>query len=118
MKEFVLFIMTFVFIFIIYEIIVVLKAKKNYKNNKIDKLPVEIKYLIAKYKLDLNKINYNKLLHIIALVSSLDMAIIVSAAMIVESYLLQLLIVLVLIIPVILGSYHIVYLVFKKKGLI
>ena len=118
MQEVVLFIMSFIFIFIIYELFVVLKAKKNYKNKKEKKEPVEIKYLVAKYKLDLKKVDYNKLLHVVALVSSFDMAIIVSAAMLFESYLLQLIVILLLIIPIILGSYHIVYLFYKKKGLI
>ena len=118
MRELILFLMSFVFIFIIYEIIIVGKAKKNEKKKKENKQPMEVKYLVARYNFDLRKIDYNKLLHVVALVSSFDMALIVSIAMIFDSYMVQLLIMIVLVVPIILISYHIVYLVYKKKGLI
>ena len=79
---------------------------------------MEVKYLVSKYKFNLKKLDYNKLLHVVAFVSSLDMAIIVALAMLFESYMLQLLVMLVLVVPVILISYHIVYLIYKKRGFI
>ena len=79
---------------------------------------MEVKYLVSKYKFNLKKMDYNKLLHVVALVSSFDMAFIVSIAMLFDSYIVQLLIMLVLVVPVILISYHIVYLIYKKRGLI
>ena len=118
MKEIILFFMSFVFIFVIYELLIVGKAKKHVKNKKHNKEPIEVKYLVSKYKFNLKKLDYNKLLHVVAFVSSLDMAIIVSVAMIFESYIIQLLVMLVLVVPVILISYHIVYLIYKKRGLI
>ena len=118
MKEIILFLMTFVFIFIIYELLIVNRAKKNIRKKKDNKEPVEVKYLVFKYKLNLKKIDYNKLLHVVALVSSFDMALIVSIAILFDSYMVQLLIMLLLVVPVILISYHIVYLIYKKKGLI
>lgn len=118
MQEFILFIMSFIFIFVVYEIFVVRSAKKNQKKKKKNKEPAEIKYLVAKYKFDLKKLDYNRLLHICALVSSFDMAIIVSIALLFDTYVLQLLMALVLVVPLVLLSYHIVYLVYKKKGLI
>lgn len=118
MQEVILFFMSFIFIFIIYEIFVVHRARKNEKKKKDNKQPMEVKYLIYKYKFNLKKINYHKLLHVCAVVSSLDMALIVSLSMIFDSYMLQLIVVLVLVVPVILFSYHLVYLVYKKKGLI
>ena len=118
MQELILFILSFLFILVIYEIFVVAKARKNEKKKKDNKFPAEVKYLISKYKFDLKKINYHRLLHVCALVSSFDMALIVTLAMIVENYLLQLVIIVVLVIPVIIVSYHLVYLCYKKKGLI
>lgn len=118
MQEIILFILCFLFILVIYEIFVVAKSKKNEKKKKENKQPAEVKYLISKYKFDLKKINYHRLLQVCAFVSSFDMALIVTLAMLVENYLLQLLIVVVLVIPVILVSYHFVYLCYKKKGLI
>lgn len=118
MQDVVLFILSFVFIFVIYEIFIVSKAKKNEKKKKENKQPMEVKYLVTKYKLDLKKNDYHKLLHVCAFVSSFDMALIVTLAMLFDNYLLQLLVVLVLVVPVILVSYHFVYLVYKKRGLI
>ena len=118
MEEFIMFLLSYLFIFIIYEIFIVSKAKKNEKKKKDNKQPMEVKYLVNKYKLDLKKINYHTLLHVVALVSSFDIAFIVSMAMLTSNYFLKLLIVLVLVVPVILISYHLVYLVYKKRGLI
>ena len=118
MQEVILFIISFVFILIIYEILIVAKAKKNEKKKKDNKQPMEVKYLVAKYKFNLKKVDYHKLLHVCALVSSFDIALIVSLAMIFDSYLLQLIVAIVLVVPAILFSYHLVYLIYKKKGLI
>ena len=118
MQEIILFILSFLFILVIYEIFIVAKAKKNEKKKKENKLPAEVKYLVSKYKFDLKKVDYHRLLHVCALVSSFDMALIVSLSMLVENYLLQLLIVVILVVPVILISYHLVYLCYRKKGLI
>lgn len=118
MQQLILFLLSFLFILVIYEIFIVSKAKKNEKKKIENKQPVEVKYLMAKYKLNLKKINYHELLHVCALVSSLDMALIVSLAHLFENSFLQILLILVLVVPVILVSYHIVYLVYKKRGLI
>ena len=42
------------------------------KNKDVDKMPIEVKFLVSRYKLDMKKVNYNQLLQIIALVSSFD----------------------------------------------
>lgn len=118
MQQLILFLLSFLFILVIYEIFIVSKAKKNEKKKIENKQPVEVKYLMAKYKLNLKKINYHELLHVCALVSSFDMALIVSLAHLFENSFLQILLILVLVVPVILVSYHIVYLVYKKRGLI
>ena len=118
MQQLILFLLSFLFILVIYEIFIVSKAKKNEKKKIENKQPVEVKYLMAKYKLNLKKINYHELLHVCALVSSFDMALIVSLAHLFENSFLQILLILVLVVPVILVSYHIVYLIYKKRGLI
>lgn len=118
MQEIILFLLSYIFIFMIYEIFVVARAKKNEKKKKDDKQPMEVKYLVNRYKFNLKKINYHKLLHVVALVSSFDIALIVSLAMLTNNYILEILIILVLVVPVILISYHLVYLVYKKRGLI
>ncbi|MDO5393942.1 MAG: hypothetical protein Q4F33_04995 [Mycoplasmatota bacterium] len=122
MQEIVLFLLTYLFVFVIYELFIVRRAlknekKKGKKKDKETKLPMEIKFLVNKYKLDLKKVDYHRLLHVMAVVSSFDISFIVSLSLLTDSFILQMLIILVLVVPVILISYHIVYLVYKKKGL-
>ena len=118
MQEVILFLLTYLFVFIIYEIFIVRRAIKNEKKIKENKQPMEIKFLVNKYKFNLKKVNYHKLLHVMAFVSSFDISFIVSLSLLTKSFILQMLIILVLVVPVILSSYHLVYLVYKKIGLI
>ena len=115
MKEFVIFLLSFVFVFIVYQIFIVKKAKKNIKGKK---YPTEVNYLISKYKLDVDKVNYNQLLQIVAITSSFDIALVGSLIMIPENFILRLLIGFFSVIILILVSYHLVYLFYKKKGMI
>ena len=117
MQEFILFIMTFISVYIIYQLFVVLKYKRK-KDNKNYKEPFEVLYLRRKYNLDMKKINFKTLLQVISLVSSFDIALIVSIISHIKNMYLQLLCGFVLILVFILLSYHIVYLIYKRKDLI
>lgn len=114
MKEILLFLMTYVFVFLIYQIFIVNKSKR--KNSK--KMPMEIKYLISVYKIDMNKINYKRLLLLISLVSSLDISIIVTLVLVFNSYFVKLIVALLITIPIIIFSYYLVGNYYKKKGMI
>lgn len=114
MKEFVIFLLSYLVVFLAYQLFVVKPAKKNKKK----KQPTEIKYLVSKYNLDMKKINYNQLLQIVALVSSFDIALVCSLIMIPSDFFIRLLVAFVSIIVLILVSYHLVYLFYKKKGMI
>ena len=59
LEELILFIMTFLLVFIVYEIFIVRKSKKDKRRKK----PIEVNYLINKYNLDIDKLNYKKLLN-------------------------------------------------------
>ena len=87
MQEFYLFLMTFVLVFLIYELFVVRKEKKG----KSKKKPIEVRFLEARYHLDLKKTNYKQLLNIISLVSAFDIALIVTIIMFAKSFILELL---------------------------
>ena len=117
MDNIILFLMTFVFVFIVYQIFIVSKAKKNHAKKK-RKDPIEVKYLISRYKLNLRKVSYNQLLQLVAIVSSLDISIIVTVALLVDTFLLQMLLAIVVSIPLILFSYHLIGLFYKKKGMV
>lgn len=118
MEELILFIGSFIVVFILYQLFIVSKAKKNKgKDNK--KEPIEVLYLKKMYKkLDFDKIPYNQLLQLIAIISSLDISLIVSVIMNINNFILEIVIGFVLTIVVIVASYHLIYLFYKKKGMI
>ena len=118
MEELVLILLTFIFVLIIYEIFIIAPQKKRKELKKDKKEIVEIRYLVARYNLDLKKVDYNQLLQICGIVSSLDIALVVSLVVYVNGLLLELLVGFVSAIVVILLSYHLVYLFYKKKGMI
>ena len=110
----------------IYQIFIIIPAKKR-KNNKskgrkkkedTSKELFEIKYLQARYKLDMKKINYNQLLQICAITSSFDISFIVYLIGIINNFILRVLGGFIFTLGIIMLSYHLVYLFYKKKGMI
>lgn len=102
---------------------VLLRGRKNkkIKEDKEDiKIPTEVEILIAKYHVDLSKINYKKLLKIVGRTCAIDIGLIFTIIDIIpiENIYIQLLIGFILIIPIILISYAILGNYFKKKGLV
>ena len=90
MEELLYFIMCFILVFLFYELFVVYRRIKKKKKNKVKKDPIELLYLKARYKIDVDKIGYKKILHLIAIVSSLDISIVVSLIAGIDNYLLAL----------------------------
>ena len=107
MTEIVVFLLTFLVVLLIYELILVRKCKKDKKIKK----PIEVQYLVNCYNLDLKKVNYKRLLNIISLVSSLDIAIVVTIIGLTNNFLGCFLTVIL-----ILASYYIVGKIYQKKG--
>jgi len=114
LQEVVLFMMTFLFVFLIYQLFIVRKAKRRNSSKK----PMEVKYLEMRYHIDLKQINYKRLLLVISVVSAFDIALLVSIVMMIHNYFLEILVALLLVIPLILFSYHLVGVYYVKKGLI
>ena len=104
MEEVVLFLITYVLVFLMYQIFIVSKAKRN-KDKKNKKEPLEILYLKKMYKkLDFKKIPYNQLLQLIALISSFDISVIVTIVVHINNFLLEILV----------GFFGIIILIYKK----
>lgn len=116
MEELVLFLMTFILLFLIYQLLFVIPNKK--KSSKDKKELIEIRYLQLKYGLDLKKVNYPQLLQICAIVSCLDISIVVTLVSFINIFWLKILIGLLSIFLIIIISYHLVYLFYKKKGMV
>ena len=124
MKEIILFIACFIVVFICYQVFFILPMKK-YKKNKKKKSKVkekkelaEIRLLVTNYKLDLDKVNYNKLLLVVSLVSSFDITLIVTIITLFDSYLISFLLAAVLVLPIVMISYWLVYKFYEKRGMI
>ena len=115
MEELILFGLAFLTVFLIYEVVIFRLAKKILKR---DVELSEVNYLEKKYKLDMKKINYKSLKHVIAFTSSLDIAWVVSIIMLFKGFALEIIVGFISLIILILISYHIVYLIYKKKGMI
>ena len=116
MEEVVLFLMTFILLFLIYQVLFILPNKK--KSSKDKKELIEIRYLELRYGLDLKEVSYPQLLQICAIVSCFDISIVVTLVSFIDNFWLKILIGLLSIFIIILISYHIVYLFYKKKGMV
>ena len=118
MEELLLFIMSYVLIFVIYQLFIVIPAKKRNNKKKSNKELLEIKYLEVKYNLDLKRINYNQLVQICGIVYSLDISIAVYLVTLVKSLFLEILVGFISVFFLIFISYYLVYLFYKRKGMI
>lgn len=115
LRELILFSISFIVMFLIYEILIFRLSKKLLgKETEL----IEASYLEKKYKLDMKKVNYKKLRNVIAFVSSFDIALIVSIIANLNNFILEIIIGFISMVLIILISYHMVYLVYKKKGMI
>ena len=124
MQEVILFIMCYVVVLFFYEIYFVRRAKKykagnmSKKRKERFKEPSEILLLKSKFNVDIDKVDYNQLLQIVALTSSFDISIVVSVMSLIPIFALKLVVGLILIFFIVFLSYYLVYLFYKKKGMI
>ena len=103
----------FLVIYIFYLIFGVLKRKKF----NVDKIPVELRFLIKRYHLDMSKINYRSIMNMIGLASSFVISF--TATFIfkfIKNELLMILIGGIMIIPLIFITFNFIGLYYRKKG--
>lgn len=125
------FILTIVIIYIFYYIWIVVNFDKNGKarvrkskkskskklKSENEKMPAEIKYFVVKYDIDISKVNYRYFLQLMGLVISFDLAIVITIVSYIDKFWLQLLLGFVLMLLIVLTSFHLLGKYFKKKGL-
>ena len=105
------FITIFVLIYVFYYIFSVRKARKNGK-----KVPIEVQYLLIRYQIDLKKIRYKRFVNSVALIGSFDMALVGAIVLFVEGIIFQLLFGVILFIPIILASFHLLGKYYQEKS--
>ncbi|MEG2992798.1 MAG: hypothetical protein RR847_00745 [Bacilli bacterium] len=111
MKELILAGLTFVFVYLIYLFLIILRHKKMEKY----KTSTEVKYLQNKYKLNLQKINLRLLVQNLALTNSFIIAVTILIIGFVDNLVLKLCVGFVVLFPLIIITYNIIGIVLSKK---
>ena len=111
MKFVISYCITFVIVYLIYFLFVV-KRKKSIEKLKNS---LEVRYLVNKYHINIEKIDLHKLAKQIALCNSLIISITFMIVLLVKNYFLKMLVAFVVLFPLILISYHILAKILLKK---
>ncbi len=114
--DFIWFIGTFIVVYMVYLFAYILGKKKKYDPNKV---PQELVFLIRKYRLDISKINYKKIMNQIGLVCAFDIAF--TSAFIfafIKNIYLAIFLGAIMLIPLIIISFGFLGKYYEKKGLI
>lgn len=111
MKCLLIFIISFLIIYLVYFLIVVRRKKgiEAFKKGK------QVLFFKNAYKLDLDKLNYNKFANSLALTNAFIIAFTVTVIEFIDGYIIKLLIGFVILIPLILICYYILGKIYKKK---
>ena len=112
MQYLIYFIVSFILVYIVFYFMSVRRIKKDKK-----RIPVEVQYLVLSYDLNLSKFSYKKFMRTIALVGSLDVAIVCTVVFNIEGIIWQLLFGLITLVPVIIISFMAVGKYYQKKQL-
>lgn len=118
MKEvfglFIEFILTFIVVYLIYYFVIIRKNREYDPNH----VPVEVNLIIMCHKINMKKINYSKLLWLISLVSSFDIALVVTMVFhFIDNAYLGILFSLLIVVPISLIGYNAIGRYFEKNSL-
>ena len=105
------FIISFLVVYLFYLFTVILQTKNYEKFKKSN----QIMYFVNKYKINVNKINMKKFTNILGLTNSLIISIAFTTTFLVENFILQLLIGLIVLIPLIFLFYGLIGNYLKKE---
>ena len=112
MESIFIFIGTFIVVYLIYLVTVVLQKRKMEKYKKSS----QIMFFVKKYNLDFNVIPVNKFANILSLANSFIMALTLTLADLVDNFLLKMLVALIIMIPLMLFIYSLIGKYIKKEG--
>lgn len=111
MEYVLIYIIAFLIVYFFYLVTVVFQSKKSDKFKKSN----QVLYFVKRYKINMNKINFKSFVNVLALTNSLIISTAFMATFLVKNLILQLLIGFLLLIPLILFSYHLIGKHYKKK---
>jgi hypothetical protein len=111
MEDLLFYLLTFVAVYLIYLFFVILKGKsrERYKNS------TEIRFLERRYKIDVDKIGFNKLAHISALCNAFIIANTVLIISLINNLVLKMIAGFIILIPMILCIYHLIGKYYQNK---
>jgi len=109
------FIITFIIVYLFYLISFVFK-KQEFNPEKI---PVELHFLIKKYKLDMKKIKYKSIMNIIGLVSAFDVSFTATFVFkFIKNIYIAIIVGAIMLIPLIFITFNFIGSYYRKKGMI
>lgn len=111
MKYILLFVFAFTLIYLFYLFTVILQKKRYDKFKESN----QVMFFVKRYKLDKDKINIKKFINVISLVNSFIIAISFTVSSISSNFIIELLIGLLVIVPLMLLSYHVIGISLKKE---
>lgn len=111
MKYILLFVFAFTIIYLFYLFTVILQKKRYDKFKESN----QVMFFVKRYKLDKDKINIKKFINVISLVNSFIIAISFTVSSISSNFIIELLIGLLVIVPLMLLSYHVIGISLKKE---
>ena len=111
MEQVILFLLTFLVVYLIYLFLIILRKKKLDKYDQ----STEMRYLAMRYQLNMKKLNMKKIAHILALTNAFIIATTVTVMSLISDFILGILVAFVTLFPLILICYHIIGSYYKKK---
>lgn len=108
----IIYLLAFFLIYLFYLFTVVLQKKRYEKFKKSN----QVMYFVNRYQVDVNSLNMTKFTNLLGLTNAFIVATAFIATFLVDSFLLQLLVGLVVLIPLMLLCYHLIGTHYKKEG--
>lgn len=103
---------TFIIVYLFYFFFQIFRKEYNK-----DKVPVELVFLIKKYRLDISKIKYQKIMNLIALTSAFDIAFTSTFVFaFIKNIYIAILVGMIMLIPLILITFNFIGNFYVKKG--
>ena len=106
----------FIIVFFILYIGMYLFSFKKLKNYNRNKMSSDLKYLVYKYKIDVVKIGYKKIMRTLMIANAFIVSFVFTITRFIDNIYIRLLVAFILIFPLFAGIYHIIGMHYKKES--